>query len=165
MPSRLTEEGNKQEADSTAASFALKHLDVPFTIQRLRTIVQHSTDLQPAGPCPCFDWLTGRSAISDREHIQLAETRNKDDMYKYLWAEGPMSSRRRKARQGSWDERLSITFGHKDATKACTPSGVFESAHSGVLNFVTVAWVTDAFLAHGPALSVCGTCQCALTPA
>lgn len=117
MPSRSTGEGSKQEADSSATAFALRHGDVPFNLQTIRTIVQHSTDLQPAGPCPCFDWLTGRSAISDREHIQLAETRNKDDMYKQLWTEGMMSSRQKKARQGSWDERLSITFGHKDSSK------------------------------------------------
>ena len=117
MPSRWTEEGTKQPADSTTASLARNYVDVPFNLEAIRTIVQHSTDLQSAGPCPCFDWLTGRSAISDREHIQLAEPKNSDDIYKQLWAEGPMSSRRKKAHQGSWDERLSITFGHKDSSK------------------------------------------------
>lgn len=116
MPSRLTEEGRKHEEAAVAPSLSISHANVPFDLLRLTTIVQHSNDL-PAGPCPCFDWLTGRSAISDREHVQMAEARSKDDMYKHLWADGPPSSRRRRARQGAWDERLSITFGHKDSSK------------------------------------------------
>jgi hypothetical protein len=125
MPSSTVGQGKGiDSADQNALTASSSNLRP--TIDALQPFIAHKGAVLGSagywgpmgGPCPCFAWLTGRPAITDKDDIQLAEAQSWDSKYKSLWSDGSHPGRRRKPQRATPDEsKLSITFGHKDTSK------------------------------------------------